>query len=69
MNDYFDGMSTVAEIQNAIPLLSPAELVELRHWFEEYLEDHLELTDEVKAQLDESRHEIAAGQSTTRQPR
>ena len=69
MNDYFDGMSTVAEIQNAISLLSPAELVELRHWFEEYLEDHLELTDEVKAQLDESRHEIAAGQFTTRQPR
>ena len=62
-------MSTVAEIENAIPRLSPAELVELRHWFEEYLENHLELTDEVKARLDESRHEIAAGQFTTRQPR
>ena len=68
-NGYFTGMSTVAEIENAIPRLSRAELVELRDWFEEYIEDHLELTDEVKARLDESRREIAAGQFTTRQPR
>ena len=52
----------------AIPRLSRAELVELRDWFEEYMEDHLELTDEVKVRLDESRIEIAAGQFTTRQP-
>ena len=62
-------MSTVAEIENAIPQLSRAELVELRNWFEEYVEDHLELTDEVQARLDESRREIAAGQFTTRHPR
>ncbi len=62
-------MSTVAEIENAIPQLSRAELVELRDWFEEYMEDHLELTDEVKAKLDDSRREIGAGQFTIRQPR
>ena len=61
-------MSTVAEIENAIPRLSRAELVELRNWFEEFVEDHFELTGEVKAKLDESRREIAAGQFTTRQP-
>lgn len=61
-------MSTVQEIEAAIPKLSRAELEELRVWFEDYLEDHLELTDEVKAQLDESRREIAAGNYTTRQP-
>jgi hypothetical protein len=39
----------------------------LRAWFEDYLEDQLELTEEVKAKLDESRREIAAGDYTTRQ--
>ena len=62
------GMSTVQEIEAAIPQLSPAELEQLRAWFEDYLEDQLELTDELKAKLDESRREIAAGHYTTRQP-
>ena len=35
-------MSTVQEIEAAIPKLSRAELEELRVWFEEYLEDHME---------------------------
>jgi hypothetical protein len=61
-------MSTVQEIEAAIPRLSRAEIEQLRAWFEEYLEDQLELTEEVKAKLDESRREIAAGQYTTRQP-
>jgi hypothetical protein len=53
------GVSTVQEIEAAIPRLSRAELEELRAWFEDYLEDQLELTDEVKAKLDQSRREIA----------
>ena len=51
-------MSTVREIEAAIPRLSHAELEELRAWFEEYVEDRLELTDEVKTKLDQSRREI-----------
>jgi hypothetical protein len=51
-------MSTVQEIEAAIPRLSRAELDQLRAWFEHYLEDQLELTDEVKTKLDESRREI-----------
>jgi hypothetical protein len=57
-------MSTVKEIQAAIPKLSREEIEQIRHWIDDYLEDQLELTDEVKAKLDKSRREIAAGQYT-----
>jgi hypothetical protein len=62
-------MSTVKEIQAAIPKLSREEIEQIRTWIDDYLEDHLEFTDEVKAKLDQSRREIAAGQYTTRQPK
>jgi hypothetical protein len=62
-------MSTVKEIQAAIPNLSREEIEQIRTWIDDYLEDQLELTDEVKANLDQSRREIAAGQYTTRQPK
>ena len=61
-------MSTVQEIEAAIPRLSRAEVEELRTWIEDYLEEKLELTDEVKAKLDQSRREIAGGSYSTRQP-
>ena len=61
-------MSTVKEIQAAIPNLSRKEIEQIREWIDDYLEDRLELTDEVKAKLDQSRREIAAGQYKTRQP-
>lgn len=61
-------MSTVQEIEAAIPRLSRAQIEELRAWIDDFLEDQLELTDEVKAKLDQSRSEIAAGNYTTRQP-
>lgn len=56
------------EIQAAIPKLSSEELAELKEWLEDYLEDQFELTEEVKAALEKSRREIAAGQCRTRQP-
>jgi recombinational DNA repair ATPase RecF len=62
-------MSTVKEIQAAIPTLSREEIEQIRTWIDDYLEDPLELTDDVKAKLDQSRREIAAGQYTTRQPK
>lgn len=62
-------MSTVKEIEAAIPKLSRAEIEEIRDWIDDYLEDRLELTDDAKAKLDQSRREIAAGQYTTRQPK
>jgi t-SNARE complex subunit (syntaxin) len=62
-------VSTVKEIQAAIPKLSREEIEEIREWIDDYLEDHLELTNDVKAKLDQSRREIAAGEYTTRQPK
>ena len=62
-------MSTVKEIQAAIPKLSREEIEQIRTWINDYLDDQFELTDDVKAKLDQSRREIAAGQYTTRQPK
>ena len=66
---YLGAVSTVQEIEAAIPRLSRAEIEEIRAWIDDFLEDQLELSDEVKAKLDESRREIAAGNYTTRQPK
>ena len=52
----------------AIPNLSREEIELIRQWIDDYLEAQLELSDEVKAKLDQSRAEIAAGKYTTRQP-
>ena len=60
-------MSVVKDIQAAIPEMSRAELEQIRDWIDERLENNLELSDEAKAKLDQSRREIAAGQFTTRQ--
>jgi len=62
-------MSSVQEIEAALPKLSRAEIEEIRAWIDDFLEDQLELTDEVKAKLDQSRREIAQGGYTTRQPK
>ena len=61
-------MSTIQEIEAAIPRLSRAEVERLRIWIEDYLEEAFELTEDVKAKLDQSRSEIADGRCTTRQP-
>jgi hypothetical protein len=42
-------MSTVQEIEAVLPKLSRAEIEEVRAWIDDFLEDQLELTDEVKA--------------------
>ncbi len=62
-------MSTVREIEEAIPRLQRAEIEALRNFIDDYLEDHLELSDEVAAKIAQSKKEIAAGQYTTRQPK
>ena len=62
-------MSSVQEIEAVIPKLTRAEVEEVRAWIDDFLEDQLELTDDVKARLDQSRREIAEGNYTTRQPK
>jgi hypothetical protein len=61
-------MSTVQEIAAAIPRLPREDLERLREWIDNYLDDGLELTEEVKARRDESRRDLEAGRFTTRQP-
>ncbi len=61
-------MSTVQEIEAAIPRLKREEIEALQAWIADYLEDQLELSDEVKERLDQSRREIATGHFITRQP-
>jgi hypothetical protein len=61
-------MSTLQEIETAVPQLSREELLQLRQWLDVLCEDQMELTDEVVGKLDQSRAEIAAGQFRTRQP-
>ena len=65
----FNAMSSVQEIEAVIPKLSRAEVEEVRAWIDDFLEGQLELTDEVKAKLDQSRREITEGNYTTRQPK
>ena len=50
-------MSTVQKIEAALPKLTRAEVEEVRAWIDDFLEDQLELTDEVKAKLHQSRRE------------
>jgi len=61
-------VSTVKEIKAAIPNLSREEIEQIRQWIDDYLEDQLDLSDDVKTKLDQSRAEIARGEYTTRQP-
>jgi hypothetical protein len=59
-------VSTAEEIRTAIPKLPRAEIEAIREWIDDYLEDRLELTDETKNKLDQSRRETTAGQYTSR---
>jgi len=45
-------VSTAEEIRTAIPKLSRTEIEAIREWIDDYLEDQLELTDEIKEKLD-----------------
>jgi hypothetical protein len=58
-------VSTIQEIEAAIPRLSRVEVEQLRNWIDDYLEETFELTDEVKAKLDQSRREMAEGRFTS----
>ncbi len=61
-------MSTLKEIEAAVPKLTLEELVELREWLDEQMEERLELTDKVKSELDEARRDIAEGRVRIRKP-
>jgi hypothetical protein len=60
---------SVQEIESAIHRLSRTEVEQLRAWLDDDLEDQLDLTDDVKGKLEQSRQEIAEGNFTARQPK
>ena len=61
-------MGTVQEIEAAIQALPIDEVKTLQEWFADFVEDLLELSDEVKAKLEQSHRDLAEGRYTTRQP-
>ena len=65
---YVFGVSTVREIEEAIPRLSRAEVEALRDWIDDFLEQSMELSDDVAAKIEQSKREIAAGDFKTRRP-
>lgn len=60
-------MSLVEELENKVPKLTSEELAKFRDWFERYVEDQLELRDEVKTELDQAWKDIADGNYRSRQ--
>jgi hypothetical protein len=61
-------LMSIQEIESAIHGLSLSEVEQLRAWLDDYVENQLELADEVKSKLDQSRREISEGKFKTRQP-
>ena len=57
-------MTKVREIKEAISKLTGAEIEEVSNWIDEFLEDQLELTDEVKMKLEQSHREFNSGLET-----
>ncbi|MEX1110526.1 MAG: hypothetical protein WEB31_01870 [Chthoniobacterales bacterium] len=61
-------MSTVQEFEQAAERLSRADLIHLRAWLDDKIEDDLVVRDEVIDAIAQARGEIAAGDSTVRKP-
>jgi hypothetical protein len=59
-------MSTVQEFEQAAERLSRADLIHLRAWLDDKIEDDLVVRDEVVAAIAQARSEIAAGQVVVR---
>jgi hypothetical protein len=57
-------MSTLAEIEYAIEQLNPADRVKLAQWWDENFDpdEGLVLRDEIAAELDTARRQIARGE-------
>lgn len=62
-------MSNVKEIESALTRLSLEDLQAVRDWLDDFIEDHLEVSDEFKAKINRAKEEIAGGiYSRTRKP-
>jgi hypothetical protein len=61
-------MNTVQEFEHAARRLSRADLIHLRAWLDDKIEDDLVVRDEVIHAIAQARGEIAAGQAMARKP-
>ncbi len=61
-------MSKVQKIEAELEKLSPAELLQVRAWLDDLLEDDLELTDAFKAEIEAGKKDIAEGRVRIRRP-
>ena len=61
-------MSTVQEFEQAAERLSPADLIRLRAWLDDKIEDILVVRERVVDAVARARGEIATGQGTVRNP-
>lgn len=59
-------MSTVQEFEAAAERLSRSDLIRLRAWLDDKIEDDLVVRDEVVDAIARARSEIAAGQAKVR---
>jgi hypothetical protein len=59
-------MSTVQEFEQAAERLSRADLIHLRAWLDDKIEDDLVVRDEVVDAIARARTEIASGQAALR---
>jgi hypothetical protein len=59
-------MSTVQEFEQAAERLSRADLIHLRSWLDDKIEDDLVVRDEVVDAIARARTEIASGEATVR---
>jgi hypothetical protein len=65
---YF-GMSKVEQLEAELQKLAPTELLEIRNWLEEFLEDQLKFTGEFEAKINQSEREMKDGvRPRVRQP-
>jgi hypothetical protein len=62
-------MSSVQEIESALRELSIEELQAVRDWLDDFIEDHLEVSNEFRAKVERAKQEIANGiHSRVRKP-
>ncbi len=63
-----NSMSKVEDIAAQLEKLSPAEILQVRNWLDDFLENHLSFTDEFEVTIRESERDVAEGKtSRTRQ--
>ena len=60
-------MSLVEELESKVPTLTPDQLADFRDWFDQYVENRMELRDETKLELDRAWEEIGRGSFRSRQ--